>query len=204
MDYNLDHLNQRSNQMVLGAIQDDEALALYALIKCMMLKNVVEIGALEGYSANNFLKAVGNDGTVISIDVEPIKKIQDNHITIVKNAAIITPEEIPFEIDLIFYDCHDFNAQMTFHANMVKAGRITSRTTIALHDTNLHPYKVVDDAYQLRDGWVHQLCERTMVNELFDKGWNAICLHTKMSDHNERLPYRHGLTIMKQFKKLKL
>ena len=61
MKYDLSHLIQNSDQMVLGPIQDDEALLLFALCKVMMIKNIIEIGVLDGYSTNNFIKAVGEN-----------------------------------------------------------------------------------------------------------------------------------------------
>ena len=191
MIYNLNHLTQPPHQRVVGPIQDDEALTLFGIIKVMRLKHIVEIGAHKGYSAKNFLEAVGNNGHVIGIDIFPTTKWSENHTTIIKNAKLVTSEEIPWEIDLIFYDCHDLEASMRFHSNMVKNNKITKRTILALHDTNLHP-----------GGKIHQPVEREMVNLLVEQGWSAICLHTRLEYHDESLPFRHGLTLMQQFVRL--
>lgn len=51
--YNLDHLVQPHKQMVCGPIQDDEALLLYAFVKTMRMKRILEIGGLDGHSARN-------------------------------------------------------------------------------------------------------------------------------------------------------
>ena len=72
--YNLEHLIQTKEQKVIGPIQDDEALLLFALIKTCLIKNVIEIGGLNGYSANNFLEAVGDNGSVITIDINLVPK----------------------------------------------------------------------------------------------------------------------------------
>jgi hypothetical protein len=204
MNYDLKHLTQNSDQCVLGPIQDDEALALYAIIKVMRIKKVVEIGAQTGYSASNFLAAVEGDGVVLSVDINPIRKISENHITVVKDVAAIQPEEIPFEIELLFYDCHNINAQLHFHDKMLQANKITKKTTIVLHDTNLHPTKITNNSYQLADGWCHQPDERRMVNLLVDQGWHALCLHTKADSHGKDMPFRHGLTIMQRFTPLEV
>jgi predicted O-methyltransferase YrrM len=57
--YDLSHLTQPSHQNVSGPIQDDEALLLFALIRVMCMRRVLEVGGLFGYSATNFIQAVG-------------------------------------------------------------------------------------------------------------------------------------------------
>jgi hypothetical protein len=202
MKYNLDHLTQPDTQEVFGPIQDDEALALFALVKCMRIRNVVEVGSFAGYSARNFLKAVGENGHVIGVDINQTPKLADNHTTIIKDISLVAEDEIPWEIDLVFYDCHNLQAQMSFHLRMVEFNKITKRTTIVLHDTNLYPRQMGANCYKVRDGWVHQQDERKMVNLLVEQGWSAICLHTKSENHDHTLPFRHGITILQQFNKL--
>ncbi len=204
MKYDLSHLTQEENQKVMGPIQDDEALLLYSLIKTMGLKKIVEVGSFHGYSATNFLKSIGEQGFLIGIDINPIVKIANNHTVIIKNIGLVSCDEIPWRIDLVFYDCHNFEESMIFHERMESCGKITKNTVLALHDTNLHPYKTLDHCYQIKDGWVHQACERKMVNTLHCQGWDAINFDTKMDDHGDHLPFRHGLTIMRRFSKLKL
>ncbi len=72
LKYDLSHLTQRPNQAVSGPIQDDEALFLFALIRVMLVRRVLEIGGLSGYSATNFTKAVGPLGVVYTIDIRPV------------------------------------------------------------------------------------------------------------------------------------
>ena len=69
-EYNLSHLTQDSRQYVGGPIQDDEALVLYSIIKCMRIKTVLETGGDSGYSAKNFTEAVGPDGLVFCCDIK--------------------------------------------------------------------------------------------------------------------------------------
>lgn len=87
MKYDLDHLTQDNNQVVVGPIQDDEALFLYSIIVGMKLKTVFEIGGLSGYSATNFLAAVGETGKVFTVDINPVQSKGKNHICIQKKCV---------------------------------------------------------------------------------------------------------------------
>ena len=62
--YNLSHLTQPDDQLVFGPVQDDEALFLYAVVRVMRLRRILEVGGLGGYSARNFLEATGPNGRV--------------------------------------------------------------------------------------------------------------------------------------------
>lgn len=200
MKYNLDHLTQSAEQAVRGPIQDDEALLLYGFIKTTLVRNVVELGFAFGYSARNFLAAVGPKGKVVSIDTSPVTKLTDNHYNITKNAADVLPEEIPFEIiDLVFYDTHDYNSTVNFHNKMIDANKITKTTTIVLHDTGLYP-KRNNNCVQTNQGWVHQPTERNICNLLITEGWHAIHAHglLKNFDSNEVITARHGLTFLQK------
>jgi predicted O-methyltransferase YrrM len=103
MNYNLKHLVQESDQEVLGPIQDDEALLLYAIIRTMRIHNIVEIGGLNGYSAKNFSEAL-IDGKIYTVDINPVFKVADNHIIIEKNCKDIIKSDIPDSIDMVFFD----------------------------------------------------------------------------------------------------
>jgi predicted O-methyltransferase YrrM len=73
--YDLSHLTQQESQEVLGPVQDDEALFLYALIRVTKIRRVLEIGGLGGYSARNFCVAVGNHGIVYTVDLNPVPRL---------------------------------------------------------------------------------------------------------------------------------
>lgn len=211
--YDFSHLVQPANQNVGGPIQDDEALALYALVRTMRLKRVLELGGLSGYSARNFLAALSwdTDTAVYTVDLEPVERQADNHFTIRKDAALIEPRDVHDKpLDLVFFDCHVYDAQMEMFLRLRRHGLVTDDTVIALHDTGLHPRRSAPWSYPLADtdgqhGWVHQDVERRMVNALRrDFGYDAICLHTDVRRNDERLPFRHGLTVMKKFSELKV
>lgn len=210
--YDLTHLNQPSNQFVLGPIQDDEALFLYSIIRGSRLKYILEIGGLSGYSARNFLAAIQPvDGYVYTVDINYVKPVGKNHRTIKKNALYLTPSDVDGkQMDLVFFDCHDM-IQMDIFYKFVKEGIISDSTIISLHDTNLHyksegfdPTKMgIKETYvEAEGGYVHQYVEREMVNIFKSLGYDCFCLHTDPSKHNKLLPFRHGITICKKFKPL--
>lgn len=201
--YNVEHLTQKEDQAVIGPLQDDEALFLYSIIRVTRIKNIIEVGFGQGHSALNFLKAVGSDGRVVSIDSSKVHQLSPNHTPILHNAENVEASDIPFaKADLVFYDCHNYGAQMSLHKKLLESNVITDDTILVLHDTGLHPYKVVGWSYEVDGGWVHQPVERRMVNTLKSQGWDAICLDTKKEDYDCGLLYRHGITIMKKFKQL--
>jgi predicted O-methyltransferase YrrM len=198
VSYDLSHLTQSSNQRVGGPIQDDEALLLYGLIKVMRLRRILEVGGQSGYSATNFLKAVGDNGTVYTVDTTPLPRQAKNHRVITKDAALLTPEDVDSkELDLVFFDCHVFPAQMKLYFRLRAKKMITQNTLLALHDTNLHPGGSVHPG-----GYVHQAVERNMADDFRRLGYDAISFHTELNRHDANLPFRHGLTILRKYQKL--
>lgn len=185
MKYNLSHLTQDSDQQVMGPIQDDEALLLYSLCRVMRIRNVVEVGVQGGYSARNFLAAVGPEGEVVGIDTDDRGYRQSRFTIIHASASDVRPEKIPWPIDLVFFDSHDEQAQMRFFSTMEEARKITPHTVVVIHDTGLHPGDVA-----------HQPVERRFSNWLFNRGWSPFHAHADPSRCGPDLPYRHGLTVM--------
>ena len=206
--YELSHLTQSADEAVIGPIQDTEALLLYSVVRGMRMRRVLEIGGLSGYSAANFVAAFAKpaESVVYTVDLNRVPQQAPNHVIIVKDAAQVTPDDINYQpLDMVFFDCHVYDAQMTLFKNLVEAHLITPRTIIALHDTHTHPRRVVDFAYRLADTdeWVHQPVERRMVNEFVDKhGYHAFSLHTPHDSHDESMPFRHGLTLLQKFSRL--
>jgi len=59
LSYDLAHIGwQGRKQDVVGPLQDDEALLMFALSRALGVNRVLEIGSLNGASARNFLSAV--------------------------------------------------------------------------------------------------------------------------------------------------
>jgi len=202
--FDLSHLSQKENEAVMGPIQDSEALLLYALVKVTMARKIVEVGGLRGYSAKNFSKALGEEGVVFTIDIKAIEKVAHNHITIKSPADKVDLSLIgPEPVDIVFFDCHSSIQQLSLLKKMEDVRLVDDNTILALHDTNPHPKKYVDWSFTNSKGeWIHQKEERAMVNILNEKGWQALCLHTQPDRHSKKMPYRHGITIMKKFSRL--
>src|SRR5436305_2721839 len=137
--YDLSHLTQPDDQLLFGPVQDDEALLLFAMVRVMRLYRILEVGGLGGYSARNFLRAVGDRGKVYTVDINPVPSLAPNHVTLQKSCAQVTATDLNGEaLDLVFFDCHVYDAQMELFAGLRAAGTITEGTLLALHDTGLH------------------------------------------------------------------
>lgn len=209
--YDLRHLKQPPMQLGGGNIQDDEALFLYSIVVGMRLGRILEIGGLDGYSARNFVAAVGPGGTVYTCDVNDVVSVGPNHVTIKKSAEDLAPGDFGgAPLDLVFFDCHVYAAQMAAFRTLSKAGVITDGTVLALHDTNTFnlPYAhehLPAEAYAVSDGtYVHQPVERIMVNDFVDMGYSPFLLHTTPDKHSGGFPYRKGVAVMTKFKTLEV
>jgi hypothetical protein len=210
--YNLNHLTQPDAQNNPGPIQDDEALLLFALIRVTRIKRILEFGSYPGYSAKNFCEAIGSDGMVYSADwgvdgVTP--RVAENHKVIVKNAGDVTPEDLDNKpIDLVFFDCHAYEAELCVFQNLKRAGIITVKTIFVFHDTNLLPSEDAlgypNISYEVKGGWVFCPPERQLVNDFKEMGYDILNLETNRDVHGENLPYRCGLSIARKFTPLEL
>jgi len=203
VSYDLSHLTQAPEQHAEGPIQDDEALLLYALVKVMRLRRILEVGGLSGYSALNFLKAIENSGTVYTVDLQPVAPQAKNHRVITNDAGLLAAKDVDSEpLDLIFFDCHAYKAQMELYFRLSAQRIITPRTVLALHDTNLHPRRFAPWSIPVDDGFAHQWVERQMADDFRRLGYDAISFHTELTRHDASLPYRHGLTVLGKYRTL--
>lgn len=217
MKYDLAHLTQSDDQSTPGPIQDDEALLFFAMIRVTRIKRIVEFGGVHGYSAKNFCEAVGKEGEVYTVDwgVDGLTPKQaDNHKVVVKNVCDITAEDLDNKpVDLLFFDCHSYEAELCAFQELRRAGIVTDKTIIAFHDTNLWPTKDApntlhaewpDIAYEVEGGWVFCPPERQLVNDFKDMGYDVINFGTEKDAHGPEFPYRCGLSIARKFKKFEL
>jgi predicted O-methyltransferase YrrM len=176
----------------------------------MRVRRVLEIGGLNGYSARNFLAALGDetDAAVYTCDINPVKSQAANHFVLTKDCARIQAHELHDRpLDLIFFDAHALQPQLLLLERLQQAGLLTPDTVLALHDTNLHPRKTAPWSYPLEQdgqvvGYVHQAVEREMVNQLRDRGWDALALHLHSDRADPRMPIRHGISLMQRFRRL--
>jgi hypothetical protein len=204
--YNLDHLKQKDDQYDMGPIQDDEALFLFGLVRTMQIKRVMDIGAIPGGSSRNFCAAVGPDGIVYSVDKDPFEKFADNNVALVKDLAFVTPADVDNKpVEFVFFDCHAYEASLSFFQRFRRAGIINDRTVLGFHDTNLWPSQLDKNSYEVEGGWVFCPPERQLVND-FKKmgGYDVFTLTTTRDKHGPHLPYRAGVTIVQRYKEFDL
>ena len=201
MKYELSHLTQDESQKVCGPIQDDEALLLFAAVRTMRIHNILEVGGLDGYSATNFLKSIIS-GKLYTVDINYVKKLADNHIVLRKDCRFVTSKDVPDKIQMIFFDAHDYDAELQMFNTLLDQKIIDEDVTLAFHDTNLHPKKLASWSYLLgrEKGWCHQTAERRLVEHFKSLGFDALCFHTKINEPT--IPFRHGITLMKKYKPL--
>ena len=198
-EYDFSYLAQPDNQCTSGAIQNDEALLLFAVIRCCRLRRILEIGTKDGYSARNFCEAVSifPDGVVYGCDSAPnIPVVAPNHKHIPKWAVDLRPEDCDgLPLDLIFFDCHDISEPAVL-GNLKSL--ITDDTILVFHDTNLQ-YRNTNGT-TLAYARSHQIVEPVMVNTLHAVGYDAFLVRTRPEDHDEVFPLRMGLAMMQKFK----
>lgn len=193
MNYDLSHLTQHDRR-VYGPIQDDEALLLYAFVKCAGIKVVLEAGGQTGYSARNFLSA---GAMVFTVDTQPVRKIHARHHVIQANIGDVDLDSLPF-CELVFFDAHVEDEQWKFYCRASVAGVITNATTLVVHDTGLHREKFCEWAVPCSGGgWAHQPAERSFADRLAVNGWESIHVHDDASEEP-----RHGLTILQRPRRL--
>jgi hypothetical protein len=140
---------------------------------------------------------------VYTCDINPVRKLADNHTVIIKNALDIEPCDVDNKaIDMIFFDCHDM-VQMDIYKRLVEKNIINDDTILALHDTNLHykPWAKWGKFIPENNGVAHQPVEREMSNIFKDMGYDLFNLNTDSSKHSNAFPIRHGITICSRVKK---
>lgn len=206
----LSHLgSQGIKQQVIGPLQDDEALFLFALVRTSHVSRVLEIGGLLGDSARNFLRALRSKegGKMFTIDVNRVRRQDrpDRHIVIRKDANDFEAADIGHQpIDLLFLDCHNYQASVALVRRTLAGGLLSPSGYIVLHDTGLHARKVLRSSLPWLDRnastsgsrlhWIHQPVERQLATWIERQyGWQRISFHD-----DDRKPFRHGLTVMQR------
>lgn len=222
MEYDIKHLKEYS-EWAHGPIQADEALFLFALVRVVRPRVVVEFGFDKGKPAINFLKALDEEGVLFSFDYKEeceaiARSIQDDRFKfIVKKQQDFCAQDIDNrEIDLLFIDAsHRLNHNLKLFKKMRDS--LKENALIIIHDTgtwNLDllpkaftPWSHHMEAMQKRDPsarvthaeFAHQPEERMFVNRLRNlypefQQVHVHALHT----------IRHGLTILQKAQELPL
>jgi len=171
--YDLSHLTQ-DGEILLGPIHDDEALLLYALVRATGATRVLELGGLDGYSARNFL-AAGCD--VVTAEVNRLDPINDRHTTLRIDCANVA-DHVSGRFDLVLFDAHDLDAEVRAFVRLKANGCIDDRTVIVVHDTGWHSEKLLPNAEETPQGWLHCPVAHTVRDALVGFGCREVFLPT--------------------------
>ena len=205
-EYSLGHLT-RFEEYAAGPIQRDEALLLYAIVKTVDPKTIVEFGFLWGHSAINFLGAMSPSARLYSYDVSGASlriadKLRDSRF------RFILKSQVDFElsdvderlIDLVFFDgSHDFKLNVETFARVKSC--LNEKALIVVHDTgawhgNLKGLQTPEGYFlggTTGGGYIHRPDERRFVNHIRETtpDFDQIHLHSASR-------FRHGLTILQR------
>ena len=208
--YSLRHLSHFKDSDI-GPIQRDEALLLYALVKTVDPKTIVEFGFLAGHSAKNFLRAMSSDARLFSYDIseasmKSARKIRDKRFKFIfKSQTEFAPSDVDNRmIDLAFFDAaHDFQLNVETFEKLI--GSLSARALIVVHDTGAWygDFKGLETPQghflneSASSGYIHQPGERAFVNYIREnmKDFDQIHLHCTSK-------FRHGMTVLQRNAKL--
>jgi hypothetical protein len=192
-----------------GPVQREEALFLYALLRVVRPRTVVEIGFLNGRSAHNFLRALDADGRLYSFDIDDECADRahrlfghDPRFTFrIRSQTDLTRDDIDGrEADFIFLDgSHELTSNQ---AAFERLRMLMSPTAIlAVHDTGSVPrglFPPSDPLLNIEKGWVGdeyegQPGERAFVNWLLAEHPEFSQVHF----HSRRV-IRCGITVLQR------
>lgn len=204
--YSLGHL-KHFGEYAAGPIQRDEALLLYALVKTVDPKTIVEFGFFKGHSAINFLKAISSDARLYSYDIsdasiQQASRIRDKRFQFIfKSQAEFEPSDIDNRlVDLAFFDAsHNFNLNLATFEKLRLV--LNEGALIVVHDTgawhgNLKGFKTPEGYFiggSTSAGYIHRPDERMFVNYIREtfSDFDQIHLHSISK-------IRHGLTVLQR------
>lgn len=202
----------------MGPVQQSEALLLFALVKTVVPRTLVEFGFFDGHSAFNFLQAMAADARLFSFDIsaetaqiaEADFPKDPRFLFIRKSQTEFCPADIENRmIDFVFIDAsHDLQLNQQTFERIYPA--LSSDAIICIHDTGLWHKDCFEPlheeiAKQNRSGWVDDCTyaphndERRFVNWIADVYPAFQCVHF----HSTRV-LRHGLSILQRAKKLEI
>jgi len=146
-----------------------------------------------------------------SVDIDPnVASVAANHKVIIKDAYDLTCIDINqcdprSPLGLVFFDCHDYEAQMHVYNTLFKSNTIANSTVIAVHDTGVWPLPFATThcdggrKWVSGPGYLHQVPERKMVNSFIELGYHCINLFPSNLEMFGGLPdnlqFRFGVSI---------
>ncbi len=206
----LGHLRFFKEEDACGPIQRDEALLLFALVRVLRPRVVVEFGFHRGHSALNFLLALPPDGEIHSYDVtESAEQVASRlfagtakfHYHHKSQESFTLADVGGKEIDLVFFDAaHDLSLNVATFEKLRPC--LAPRAVLAVHDTGTWRrthmrHEHLAWAADRPHGWLSAEEyapwdeERRFVNWLRDTHSELSQLHL----HSDRT-LRHGLTLL--------
>jgi predicted O-methyltransferase YrrM len=153
--YDLSHLSLFQSQETRGPILKDEALFLYALVKMIRPKVIVEFGFSRGHSSLNFLSAMDRDSVLYSYDIsESAKEIAVNVFKKFRNFNFLFKSQLDFlpsdignkKIDLIYMDAV-YETEVNMQTFDKFKSSLSDHGIIALHDTGTWHRKCMDESH---------------------------------------------------------
>jgi predicted O-methyltransferase YrrM len=201
---------QGADQNVIGPMQDDEALMMYALVQTSHVERVLELGGFTGFSARTFLSGMVRKphGRVYTVDLNPVPTVRveggadHRHIAIQKDAAHLEPGDVEnAPLDLVLFDCHSFDATRATVRQLYRHQLLKPDTYFVLHDTGLHSRLMHSGLMPFvtphHGKLIHQPVERLvadwLLSEYPEDHWQRVAMHD-----DAREPMRHGITIMQR------
>lgn len=210
------HLARFREEEALGPIQREEALLLFALVRMLRPRTVVEFGFHRGHSALNFLAALPDGAELHSYDIDPqAKELAAVFLRAVggragrfrfhgKDQREFSASDVGGRsVDLVLLDAsHDLGINRTTFDRVAPA--MTEGGILAVHDTGVWLRSQMDAAHlawaEASDGvWIgpNEFSpwpeERRFVRWVVDEhpGWAPLHLHTTRT-------LRHGLTLLQK------
>lgn len=196
---NLDFLEEYNSENI-GPIQKEDALLLYAVLKILCPKNIIEFGTQKGYSTKLFIKAMRDDAYLTTYDTDRLDKETQDKITHPR-VKIINDSQENFSstesVDFVFMDA-SHNLEINQKTFIKLLPLLTDNCIIAVHDTGTTKDEVSGHGYYLGEEFIHQPDERKFVNWIMET-----CNASAMNFHTLR-ERRYGMTLLQINKTLKV
>lgn len=208
----LAHLLSYDDEGAIGPLQQDEAVALFGIVRSLRPRTVVEFGFFHGHSAFNFLMALPEDALLASYDVDEDSAARARvEFAGLKGFRFLHMSQDAFEpadvdgraLDFVFFDAAHFLDlnQRTFEKILP---HLSSRAMIAIHDTGVWNPKFLKDVHRdfvsemptretAGGNIIHQPGEREFVEWIRAEFPEFQAIHL----HSDRT-LRHGLTLLQK------
>ncbi len=210
--YDLSFFNYHySNYESFGALQKDEALLIYSIIRVVKPKNILELGFHKGHSAFSIINAISTEAKFSTLDIDnESQNIFNKYFKAkFKNANFYLTDMQQFDfkiiasdsqIDFVFIDAvHDFEINVSTFINLKSC--LSENAIIVVHDTGIWRKELMKDLHfevlkLIKHKWLnefevaHQIDERRFVNYLIEEE-----KYTALHFHSNRF-IRQGLSIL--------